>query len=165
MQDSRWLDWIIGRRPGWTLLRAAAWALAAFILCTQVARPLRVRGVSMEPTLVDRSIHVGNLLRYRRAQPQRGDIVLIAMSGHKAYYVKRVLAGPSERVMLSDGRLYINGVETPEPYLPHAGDWSMPEREMGADEFFVAGDNRRVALADHLAGAVHRDRIAGGLFF
>jgi signal peptidase I len=165
MQRVRPPAWLLGRRPSRTLLRALVLALLTYGAGRHLARPVRVRGTSMEPTLADRSLHLASLVRYRRIPPARGDVVIIAMAGGRAFYLKRVLGLPGERVQLEAGRLFINGAEQPEPYLPEGGAWSMPERPLGPDEFFVAGDNRRMPLEDHAAGVVHRERIAGGLLF
>ncbi len=157
--------WVAGRRPLRTLWRAALLGLLTYALCTYVVRPVRVRGVSMEPTLADRSLHLANLLRHVRKAPDRGDVVLIAMAGRRSYYVKRILALPDETIQLRQGELRVNGEVVPEPYLAERGDWDMPEVVLGPEQYFVAGDNRTMPLADHLAGVVHRDRIAGGLIF
>lgn len=157
--------WLLGRRPSRTLVRALVLALLTYGVGRHLARPVRVRGTSMEPTLADRSLHLASLVRYRRAPPARGDVVIIAMAGGRAFYLKRVLGLPGERVKLESGRLFINGTVQPEPYLPEGGGWTMPERPLEPDEFFVAGDNRRMPLEDHAAGVVQRDRIVGGLLF
>ena len=157
--------WVAGRRPLRTIWRAALLGLITYALCTYVVRPVRVRGVSMEPTLADRSLHLANLLRHARTAPARGDVVLIAMAGRRSYYVKRILALPGETIHLRGGELRIDGTVVAESYLVERGAWDMEELVLGPQQYFVAGDNRTMPLADHLAGVVHRDRIAGGLIF
>ena len=51
----------------------------------------------------------------------------------------------------------------PRRILLGPGPSDVPARVLGADEYFVAGDNRSVPLGEHLAGVVRRRRIAGRL--
>lgn len=117
----------------------------------------------MHPTLRDGGLHVASLLRYQRKDPRRGEIVVIRMAGNASFYVKRVVALPGERIAFAAGQRMVNGEPAPEFYLTSPGSWEMDEVEVPSGQYFVAGDNRRVPLEDHLAGLVERKDIAGGL--
>ena len=78
-------------------------------------------------------------------------------------YMKRVLALPGERVSFMGGQLFINGQPVNEEYLRDRGSWTMPEMSLREDEYFVAGDNRKVDISYHTLGAVYRDDILGRL--
>jgi signal peptidase I len=119
----------------------------------------------MEPTLHNRSIHLASLLTYSRKEPQRGDIVLISMSGRDVMYMKRVLALPGEHISFMGGQLFINGSPTNEMYLRARGSWTMPEMLLRPDEYFVAGDNRSVDINYHTLGTVYRGDILGRILF
>lgn len=154
---------LIGRRPARTLWRAAAWAVVTVLFFGKVLLPVRVDGISMEPTVRDGSIRFAFLLRYAFSDPRPGDLVVIRMAGRKVMYMKRILAVGGERVAFERGVLLVNGVPRPEPYLREAGDWTLPETRVPPDEFFVAGDNRTVPMESHTLGFVKRSRIEGGV--
>jgi hypothetical protein len=62
------------------------------------------------------------------------------------------------------GHLLVNGFNQPEPYLTETFDWNVPPVDLGADEFYVVGDNRTLPLSAQVAGIVERKRISGGLW-
>lgn len=130
-----------------------------------VAQPVRIRGISMEPTFRDGSFHLVNLLAFKRRLPQRGDVVAIRMVGARTYYLKRVLGVPGDSVGFTNGQLVINGEPVREPYVREPYDWTLPPVRLQNGEFFVAGDNRAGPIESHMAGVVRHERIAGGLWF
>lgn len=155
----------VGRSPKRTIVRAGTTAVALFIVFRFVFTPVVTRGVSMEPTIRNGTPHLVNPFRYRRHDPAPGDIVVISFAGRRMFYLKRVLAGPGERVAFDRGRLIVDGAARPEPYLADPGDWTMPEMALGPEEFFVAGDNRSVPIEAHKVGVVRREKIVGGILF
>lgn len=95
----------------------------------------------MEPALRDGDLA---LVAKRRRPPARGRIVVIE-AADSAFRVKRVVGLPGERVELIDGLLFINGARFPEPYLgglPANAGLGCASWTLGADEYFVMGDNR-----------------------
>ena len=87
------------------------------------------------------------------------------MAGRRVMLLKRIIAMPGESVGFSDGRLVIDGEDVPEPYVRKTGHWNMEAVRIGADEFYVAGDNRATAIGSHAHGRVERKRIVGGALF
>ena len=156
---------IIGGSPRRTLRVALLLALLTFVVFRYVVLPVRVQGLSMEPTFHNRSIHLAYMLAYAKHPPRRGDIVLISMSGRGTMYMKRVLALPGERISFMGGQLFINGKPVSEGYLKQRGSWTMPEMSLRPDEYFVAGDNRSVDISYHMLGSVYRSDILGGILF
>lgn len=156
---------VIGKRPRQTLRVALLLALFTFIVCRYIVLPVRVQGLSMEPTYRNRSIHLAYMLAYAKNVPRRGDIVLISMSGRGTMYMKRVLALPGERISFMGGQLFINGQPVNEDYLKARGSWTMPEMPLRQDEYFVAGDNRSVDISYHTLGSVYRSDILGEILF
>jgi signal peptidase I len=156
---------LVGNSPHRTLRTALLLALLAFIVCRFVVLPVRVQGLSMEPTFRNRSIHLAYMLAYAKKEPRRGDIVLISMSGRGTMYMKRVLGLPGERVAFMGGQLFVNGKHVSEGYLREKGSWTMPEMSLRPDEYFVAGDNRSVDISFHTLGSVYRSDILGGILF
>jgi signal peptidase I len=159
-----WTRWIWGTRPLRTLGRAAVLGAVAAVVFSGPARPVRVVGESMEPTLGSGSFRWANLWRYRARAPRAGEMVLVRIGRGRIMYLKRVLAVPGETLAFDRGRLVINGEERPEPYVQYEGLWTSRAYTLKEDEFFVAGDNRAMPMEAHATGVADRRRIAGGLW-
>lgn len=154
---------LVGSNPRRTLLRAALLGLLTFVVMRFVLIPVRIRGVSMEPTYKDGNLQFVNLLAYKFREPQRGDIVVISMTGRRALYLKRVLGLPGERIAFRDGQLLVNGKPEQEPYLKDRADWTVAEMTVGDGEYYVAGDNRSIRWEHHSMGIVERRKILGSV--
>lgn len=155
---------MVGTSPRRTLLRCLLWIALTYVLFGGLARPMLVRGRSMEPTVQDGSLRFAHMWRYAGRDPARGQIVVITMPGGRSFYCKRVLGLPGEEVAFQQGVLLINGAAVPEPYLLDAGTWTVPPVTLGGREFYVVGDNRTLSMADQVAGVVARRHIVGGMW-
>ena len=105
----------------------------------------RVPTGSMENTIMSRSRVIGSRLAYLKDDPQRGDIVIFHYPDDESiYYVKRVIGLPGETVMIEDGKVYINGSDTPldEPYLAEPMEGSYGPYTVPEGCYFMLGDNR-----------------------
>ena len=103
-----------------------------------------VVGVSMEPTLYNgQKIFVDRFL-YVLSSPKKGDVVVFLPNGNENshYYVKRVGAVPGDRLVIRDGTLYVNGLES-EWVTEYIGDPGIVTNELTLDngEYFCIGDN------------------------
>ena len=155
----------IGRHPRRTFVRIAVLAVLSFITFGWLLTPVRVRGISMEPTYHDSSLKLVNRVAYKRRAPQRGDVVAIRLAGPGVLYVKRIVALPTERVSIVDGIVEVNGAPLVESYVEKRSAWNYPEVTVGAREYFVIGDNRGMKMGDHDFGRVDARRILGMLLF
>lgn len=156
---------VFGRRPRATLIRIFALVAITFVLFKWVLLPVRVTGISMEPTFRDGSIKLVNRLAYRTRAPARGDIVSIGELGRPEMLMKRIIALPGETYSMRQGQLYINGAAVDEPYVINRAPWYMPEEALGVDEFLVIGDNRGMRRSDHYHGRTERRFIVGKVLF
>jgi signal peptidase I len=157
--------WIVGRRPGRTLLRALALVGASVVVFGVWLLPVRAYGESMRPTYEPGSFHLVNLWAYWRRPPARGDVVAIRLAGRHAVYVKRIVGLPGERVEIVSGVVHIDGRPLEEPYVKFRARWQVPLVALGRDEYFVVGDNRGMRRDLHEFGIVHRGRIVGKVVF
>lgn len=156
---------IFGRHPRRTALRVLVLAAACFALFTWVLLPVRAEGISMQPTYEPGSFRLVNRLAFRWREPARGDVVAIRLAGTRVVYVKRVIGLPGERLAIQAGQVLINGAPIDEPYVHNRRPWDYAEVAIGADEYFVAGDNRGMSLRDHAMGRVDVVRIVGRVVF
>ena len=156
---------VFGRHPRRTLVRVLVLAALSFITFRWVLIPVRAAGISMEPTYRSGSLNLLNRLAYRYRQPERGDIVGIKLAGPHVVYVKRIIALPGERILITRGQVYINGAPLAEPYVRNRRDWDVPEVKLTPREYYVIGDNRGMRAADHDFGRVDMSRILGRVIF
>ncbi|MDB6124945.1 MAG: signal peptidase [Pedosphaera sp.] len=159
---SPWLKTVVfGRNPKRTAIRLAILIIGTFILFKFVLIPIRITGISMEPTYHDGRVNFINRLAYRHSDPRRGDVVGIRYSGIHLMLAKRVVGLPGETVAFSNGKLYINGEAMEEPYLKFRSSWTTPEMKLKLNEYFVVGDNRSMPPDAHEHGAAEKKRIVG----
>ncbi|WP_029233606.1 signal peptidase I [Butyrivibrio sp. VCB2006] len=131
----------------WITVTIAMVALAgAFVFA--FGMQVKVIGDSMEPSAYNGQTVLVNRLIFKIFGPKTGDIVVFLPNGNvnSHYYVKRVVAGPGDKVQIVDGLLYINGqvqTEDQDKYdkMEDAGIASN-EIKLKSGEYFVLGDNR-----------------------
>jgi signal peptidase I len=171
---------------------ALAFGLQAFVV-----KPYRIPSGSMEPTLaigqrvlVDR---IGNDF----FAPSVGDIVVFHPPAGATYmtcgntsetpgqacdrptpkassqnYIKRVVAGPGDRIKIIDGHVYLNGKRQIEKFASFAGcttinpDCNYPTPiTIPPGDYFMMGDNRDYSDDSRFWGPVPRSWIIGAAFF
>ncbi len=149
-------------------LLTALMALASYFLVSHfLFQSVRVVGSSMFPTLRDSDYYLLNRCVYHFRDPQRGEVVVIRDPVDAGFDIKRVIAGPGDLVYLNSGRVYVNGRELREPYLPR-GTRTYSYRKFDGkvihcekDEYFVLGDNRRNSTDSRIFGPVPRSSVLG----
>jgi signal peptidase I len=161
-QSRGWLRVVaIGRNPKMTLARIVILVVTCLIVFKFVLLPVRITGISMLPTLKNGSVNCVNRLAYLFHEPRRGDVVSIRFAGIHVMLMKRIIGLPGETIAFVDGRVLINGEVLDEPYEKLQCDWNLPPEKIGADEYYVVGDNRTMGPEDHVKGRVARERIVG----
>jgi len=144
-----------------TLASAAVYATLIVTFGFQVAR---VEGRSMEPTLGNQDRLVINKLAYRLSDPGIGDLVmLIHPLDPDQTLVKRIVAGPGDRISMSGGRVSRNGVRVDEAFVPGVSRSyeDHPMESVPAGHYYVLGDNRANSSDSRRFGFVPRKYILG----
>jgi signal peptidase I len=132
-------------------------------------QPFVVRGSSMEPTFNNNDYLIVDELSYRLRNPERGEVIVFRSPvAPNTYYIKRIIGLPSETVEIKDNKVYIYSpslkkeFELKEKYLnPDVLTNGHLKIELGPDEYFVLGDNRRLSYDSRSWGAVRRNEIVG----
>ena len=119
--------------------------IIAFFLTYNWGVKTSVIGVSMESTLYNGQTILVSRLSYLIMRPKIGDIIVFKPNGNQNthFYVKRVVATPGDKVEFREGRLYVNDIMEKDGY-DKVADPGIAENAfvLGADEYFVLGDNR-----------------------
>lgn len=121
--------------------------MVIFIVRTFIFMPFKVDGESMEPTLQNNDRLFVNKLIINFSSIKHGDIVVIKKSEDQMYLVKRVIGLAGDVLKITEGKLYINGVEQREAYLnqdllKQYKQLNHAEQKIPVNKVFVMGDNR-----------------------
>jgi signal peptidase I len=156
---------ILGTVVEIVVIVAAAFAIALLVQAFLV-KPFTIHQVSMRPTLEEGDRILLNRLSYHFRDEARGDIVVFhSPINPDEDLVKRIVAVGNDRVAISGGKLYVNGVAQDEPYLLEQDfNGEMPETVVPAGEVFVMGDNRNNSGDSRLFGPISADTIIGSAF-
>lgn len=153
------------------LVEVVVLAVILYFGISFAVQAVHVEGLSMFATLDDNDYLIANKIDYRLHAPQRGDIIILRPpTDNSKDFIKRIIALPGERLLISDGIVYINGHRLDEPYLPEAwttlNNWGGPDGQVvPPSEYFVMGDNRNRSQDSRIFGFIGRDRIDGRAWF
>ena len=151
----------------WLRDTAISVLISAFIIVF-LYQPVRVEGTSMLPMLEDQDRLFINKIAYRVGEIHRGDVVVFLYPrDHQKSYIKRVVALPGDDLRIDHGRVFVNGVQISERYVPsrYTDDRSEPERVIPPHEYFVMGDHRSISSDSRDFGPVERSLIYGKAAF
>ena len=157
---------LMSSRPEFQLLPVRV--VRALINLASSAR-YQVEGDSMMPALARRQHVLVGPLGFSSNRVRRGDIVVLRHPvSAKRVYIKRVIGLPDEEIRLEGGLVYVNGALLEEAYLDgqtlhgkeHDREWWI-----GAEEYFVMGDNRSDSQDSRAFGPVNRQGIFGRVWF
>jgi signal peptidase I len=168
----------------------------ALLIQAFVVKPYQIPSGSMEPTLDPGQRVLVNRLIYHFRDPEIGDIVVFhppvgadgmtcgnphagsgtlrpcneAKAGESdTNFIKRIVAGPGDRLSIRDGHPVVNGVEAKEDFIKPCsgtGGCNMPKTiTVPDDTYFMMGDNRGASDDSRFWGPVPRDWIIGEAFF
>lgn len=122
----------------------------------------------MYPSFDDGEFLLTDKISYRFDNPKRGDVIVFKAPDGKDEYIKRIIALPGEKIMIENGKVFINGKILNEPYLSpeqitNEGNFAKNGKELLVPEnsFFVMGDNRDHSLDSRAFGFIERTKIIG----
>lgn len=130
-------------------------------------QPFYVKGASMEPNFYDHEYLIIDELTYRFRDPFRGEIIVFKYPRDPSqYFIKRVVGLPGETIEVTGGNIIVyntehpNGLVLEETYLEETTTGKV-RVTLGADEYYVLGDNRDSSLDSRSFGAITRGDVIG----
>jgi signal peptidase I len=165
----------------------------ALVIQAFLVKPFQIPSGSMEPTLdVGQRVLVNRFL-YHVEDPEIGDIVVFhppagTETGQECgvarkpeqpcpmptpemsdqNFIKRIVAGPGDRLRIIDGHAIVNGQPAEENFIRPCGGVGecdlKDEITIPPDHYFMMGDNRGASDDSRSFGPVPRDWIIGQAF-
>jgi signal peptidase I len=151
----------------WTRDLAVALGLAIVVMIF-LYQPVKVEGTSMNPLLSDQERIFINKFIYRFEPIERGDVVVFwyPLDRSKSF-IKRVIGLSGETVEIRMGRVYNNGDDLTDQYVPpsYLDGSNYTPRRIPDGEYFVMGDHRDSSNDSRVFGPVQRQFIYGKAVF
>ena len=151
----------------WTRDLAVSLGLAIVVMIF-LYQPVKVEGTSMNPLLSDQERIFINKFIYRFEPIERGDVVVFwyPLDRSKSF-IKRVVGLPGETVEIRMGRVYINGEDLKDQFVPstYLDGSNYTPRKIPDSEYFVMGDHRDSSNDSRVFGPVQRQFIYGKAVF
>lgn len=171
------------QRPSWTSRVSSFLAELGHIVLISLAiivpvryfliQPFYVKGASMEPNFYDKEYLIIDEISYRFDEPTRGDIIVFRYpSDPRQFFIKRIVGLPGEHIVLENGRISVTDPATGQggmldetSYLADLLTAGSKDLTLGADEYYLLGDNRGSSLDSRMFGPVKRGFFIGKVWF
>lgn len=179
----------------WFISLAVAIFVALFIV-SNIATVTQVKEQSMEPTFQENDRVFVYKLGYILSNPERGDVVILNKNSIKSgifvnmvneleeiansinyrlgrpaeknILIKRVIGIPGDRILIADGKVYINGEALSEDYVKgetYTVALGMEEDVVPEGNVFVMGDNRGNSLDSRNLGFIPFSQLKGKVVY
>lgn len=134
----------------------------ALLLRIFVLNMTYVIGRSMYPTLMEGERVAVFKAAYTFTDPKRFDVVVCKFPGEDEYYVKRVIGLPGEEVELRGKEgILIDGKPLEGDIYGEGANPRTGTHRVGANEYFLMGDNRAHSQDSAILGSLEKNNISG----
>ena len=143
------------------------WILIALLLRWQVVEPRWIPSGSMIPTLQIQDRILIEKITPRLNQKLNKHLKLNSIVIFKppkileeggysdgSALIKRVVGLPGDKIEITNGKLFRNGIEINEPWIKEPIEYEMGEINVPEYSLWVLGDNRNNSLDSHVWGAL-----------
>jgi signal peptidase I len=134
-----------------------------------IIQPFFVKGQSMEPNFQENDYLIIDQLSFRFREPSRGEVVVLRSPIQKNYFfIKRIIGLPGEKIEIKNNQVKIYSKDQPEGFVltePYLASGEITEGnleiQVGEDEYFVLGDNRRFSYDSRRWGLLKKNELIG----
>jgi len=167
----------------WEVVETIAIAIILFFVMRLLVLPVKVDGQSMLPSLTpDQHLlvnqraythwDIGGHTYYLFGRPHRGDIIVLTPPAAELRqgipFIKRIVGLPGETVLVTGGKVLINGKPIDEPYINEQPAYTWPTNgqpmTVPPHNVVVFGDNRNHSEDSSRFGLLDESLIRGRAF-
>ncbi len=161
------------KKEAFDWFKSLLWAVAiALVVRFFFIGNFKIPTTSMVPTLKVGDRLLSNNIIYRIRPPKRGEVVIFKYPEEpKRDFVKRMIGLPGEKVMIKDGRIYINGEEVKDEkivvryYYSEGYYGNETEVKIPQGSYYVLGDNSINSKDSRYWGFVPEKNLIGKALF
>lgn len=152
----------------WEIAEVVIIALVTvFFIRAFLVQPFLVSGASMEPTFQNSNYLLIDEITYRFRAPQRGEVVVFRFPQDlNSFFIKRIIGLPGETITVQNNQIIVTTSDKTttltESYLaPETKTIGEKTITLGADEYFVLGDNRGNSFDSRNWGPLPKQDVIG----
>lgn len=140
--------------------------LVVYVVNNHILINAKIPSESMEKTIMTGDRIFGNRLSYLFKDPQRFDVVIFKYPDNESQlFIKRVIGVPGDEIEIKEGKVYINGSDTPldDSFTPEEANGDYGPYTVPEDSYFMLGDNRNYSKDSRfwVNTYVEKDKILG----
>ena len=142
--------------------------VAAYVIILFTCYRTNISGNSMQPVLCNNDTVLINKFAYAYSSPKRFDVIAFktSESAFDKIYIKRVIGVPGDKVLIKDGKVYINDKQLEDDVFTDnilTAGLAKNELYLNKDEYFCLGDNRNNSEDSRFAniGIIKSENIVG----
>lgn len=154
-------------------LKSLLWAIAiAVVVRLFLVGNFKIPSTSMVPTLKIGDRLLANKILYKIKEPSRGDVIIFKYpEDPKRDFVKRLIGLPSEKILIDEGKIVVDGkiIENPHIncryYFSDGIYGTREELQIPAGRYYALGDNSINSKDSRYWGFVPKKNLVGKALF